>query len=301
MKCFYHGADLDGECSGAIVKKAYAEAECIPVDYGDEVPWGELCPNEKVFVVDFSWDAEVMLRLHRVSRLVWIDHHITAINACVGLRLGGLQEVGRAACELTWEYLFGHLRKAPLAVWLLGRYDVWDESNPRWRSEILPFQLGMRLHDASPDRQMDFWTYYLGQNGHELVEATRKNGEVILKSQMQEERESALRTAFDAVLPGVAGLPDLRVCAMVTNRKGSRQFEAVFDPVRHDAMCALTLMPGGWTVSLYAPEYHGPVDLYATEYGGGGHARACGFRCVGFPLMQVGPLGSGGTTGGGAE
>ena len=38
MKCFYHSADLDGHCSGAIVKMVYPECELIGINYGDKFP-----------------------------------------------------------------------------------------------------------------------------------------------------------------------------------------------------------------------------------------------------------------------
>ena len=54
MKCFFHSVDLDGHCSGAIVKKAYPECEMIGINYGDSFPWGVIGPGEKVVMVDFS-------------------------------------------------------------------------------------------------------------------------------------------------------------------------------------------------------------------------------------------------------
>ena len=38
MKCFYHSADLDGQCSGAIVKLARPDCELVGIDYGDPFP-----------------------------------------------------------------------------------------------------------------------------------------------------------------------------------------------------------------------------------------------------------------------
>lgn len=36
---FYHSADLDGFCSGAIIKYSFPECELIPINYGDTFPW----------------------------------------------------------------------------------------------------------------------------------------------------------------------------------------------------------------------------------------------------------------------
>ena len=40
--CLYHRSDLDGHCSGAIVKYFIPEAKLIGIEYGDEIPWKEL-------------------------------------------------------------------------------------------------------------------------------------------------------------------------------------------------------------------------------------------------------------------
>jgi len=46
MKCFYHSVDLDGHCSGAIVKRAYPDCEMIGINYGDKFPWQQVYEGE---------------------------------------------------------------------------------------------------------------------------------------------------------------------------------------------------------------------------------------------------------------
>jgi len=65
MKCFYHSADLDGHCSGAIVKLRHPNCEMWPIDYGDEFPWDKIRWNETIYMVDFSLEPfEDMITLH---------------------------------------------------------------------------------------------------------------------------------------------------------------------------------------------------------------------------------------------
>ena len=84
MKCFYHSADLDGHCSGAMIKMAYPECEMIGINYGDEFPWESIpcgC-GEKIFMVDFSLQPYQKMRkldIH-ADPLIWIDHHKSAID-----------------------------------------------------------------------------------------------------------------------------------------------------------------------------------------------------------------------------
>jgi len=143
MKCFYHSADLDGKCSGAIVRSMW-ECELIGINYGDAFPWDSIEPGETVVMVDFCLQPfSEMVRLNELAELVWIDHHVSAIReaeACgFEARLAQVLEVGRAGCELAWEHYVG--TEVPKAVRLLGRYDVWDHADP----EVWPFTYGMRF------------------------------------------------------------------------------------------------------------------------------------------------------------
>ena len=49
-KCFYHSKDLDGWCSGAIVKKAHPDCVMIGIDYGDSFPWGEVSKDDIIVI-----------------------------------------------------------------------------------------------------------------------------------------------------------------------------------------------------------------------------------------------------------
>lgn len=120
MKCFYHGIDLDGKMSGAIVRHFEPECEMFPINYGDQFPWHKIKENEKVYMVDFSLQPfGHMEHLVKECRLNWIDHHEVAIEDAgktgINDSLDGVHlEVGIGACQLTWEYFSD--RPVPLPV-----------------------------------------------------------------------------------------------------------------------------------------------------------------------------------------
>ena len=74
--CIYHSRDLDGWMSGAIVRLAYSATNFIGWDYGKEIP--DLSDYDKIVMVDISFPKEVMQSI--ASKLIWIDHHISAIK-----------------------------------------------------------------------------------------------------------------------------------------------------------------------------------------------------------------------------
>ena len=80
MKCFYHSTDLDGRCSGALIKWRHPECELIGIDYGQAFPWHLVDSGECVWMVDFCLQPhEDMIRLARKCDLIWINHHKTSI------------------------------------------------------------------------------------------------------------------------------------------------------------------------------------------------------------------------------
>ena len=162
MKCFYHSADLDGHCSGAIIKMVYPKCEMFGINYGEAFPWVEIEKGELVFMVDFSLQPfkPDMNRLDNICHLVWIDHHQTAITEAGNefWKIDGKKlKSGVGACQLVWKYLTQRIvpglvsngGKMPLFVKLLAEYDVWNHSDPR----TLSFQYGMRQQKSTlPDK-----------------------------------------------------------------------------------------------------------------------------------------------------
>src|ERR1700678_3200365 len=114
MICVYHNKDLDGYCSGAIVKLRYPAAKLIGFDYGMTLPMEEIPEGEPIIMIDVSLPMQQMYELaaHSHWQLTWIDHHISAINAWEKeisqgeIFLKAVLQDGISACEGGWKYLF---------------------------------------------------------------------------------------------------------------------------------------------------------------------------------------------------
>lgn len=278
MKCFYHSADLDGICSGAIVKYAFPECEMIGIDYGDDFPWDRLEDEETIYMVDFSLQPiEEMKRLASLVDLVWVDHHESKIvdEPKLGIQIEGIRKVGEAGCELAWDCCMGGLR--PETVRLLGRYDVWDHADPK----VLPFQYGMRSLGLDPESPT--WTILFENIDREdTLDSVVAAGEAILKYIEADNAKYAQEHAFWLNFEGYR--------AVVINRGGANTqlFERVADPVLEDIMIAFVLKKDKWAVSLYS-EKNGPdVSKIAKKHGGGGHRHAAGFVCKKLPFTIPG-------------
>ena len=268
MKCFYHKSDLDGHCSGALIKLKNPECEMIGVDYADYVRDFKVQMGETVYVVDFRFPMDEMVWLSAFAKLHWIDHHKSSIEEArdIGFLASGgqLLVIGQAACELVWEYLCPD-EKPPVPVWLLGRYDVWDHEDER----VMPFQWGMRnFPDTLPD-QMVFWADVIRSPTYftEII----NTGRTLLKYQQVQDAKYAKGMAYEAEFEGV------RAIIMNKAYANSKAFDAVYDPEKHDIMVFFAIKPGQYKYTLFCDKPDIDVSEIAKRYGGGGHRGAAGF------------------------
>ena len=274
MLCFYHSADLDGHCAGASVKHFVPDVELIGINYGDEFPWGKV-RGQQVYMVDFSLQPfDQMIRLkEEASRLIWIDHHKSAIEEWqkVGCPyINGIRRDGTGACALVWEY-FDHV--VPEAVRLLAEYDVWNHTDPC----TLPFQWGLRMEETRPGINMDFWQYLFTLKKTQLMPWFEK-GRLLLKYQAQENEKYIRAAAFETTL---GGAPCIAVNKMLTN---SQLFDSVWDATKYAMMITFGWRKGQWTVSLYSTREDVDCSAIAKKHGGGGHKGAAGFQCMSLPF-----------------
>lgn len=282
MKCFFHSNDLDGRCSGALVKLKYPDCEMIGIDYGDDFPWNSIGKNEPVFMVDFSLQPfEQMLLLDSSCNLIWIDHHKTAIEEAKKHHSFHLDRHyiydGIGACRLVWDFLFFHTN-VPLFVKLLSEYDVWDHSDPR----TLPFQNGMKVHNTSPENQ-DFWRSLFD---YEQVVHIINVGEYILRYQKITNENYCETCVFEIDFDGLKCIAGNKAFA------NSQTFDSMWDSKKYDAMLTFIFQRDKWKVSLYSDREDIDVSTLAKKHGGGGHKGAAGFTCENLPfdLRKAKPL-----------
>lgn len=289
MIVIYHSADLDGVCSAAICTKKYPEATLIGYDYWQELPWDQLPPNQDIIMVDVSVNMPEMVNLAVHSNsLTWIDHHASAIKEfeqslidyphwVEDHRFTSVLEIGKAGCELAWEYLFPN-EPMPKAVKLLGTYDVFRQDNAEyWNWSVLPFQWGMRL--ITRTKVEDFDPFLLMDNEvaedriQDYIDTIMEQGSTVLQYQQQQD-EAAMRGAFEVEFQG------LRAIACNIKGVGSLAFNSVYDPEKHDLMVAFGFGHGKWAFSLRTTHEHVDVSVIAKQFGGGGHKAAAGFAVL---------------------
>lgn len=272
-----HSADLDGLCSQAVAKKALGDtADYLGWDYSDDIP--DTSKYLRVYLIDISFPPEEMKKL--MSRLVWIDHHFSAIKDNPTY-YGGLRIDGVAACRLAWQWFFGNAKATkedyltrkvtePLAVTLLGEHDIWNHTDEK----TLPFQYGMQAIET-PD-----WETLLTSEAtpaHGFAYQKEYMDDVLVKGRAIEQYLKVTNAQLSNECGYDADFEGLKFRVLNTPQKGSLQFDASIKE-HHDGCLRYYWDGQKWGCSLYGVAHKKDIDLsvIAKKYGGGGHRGAAG-------------------------
>lgn len=291
MICIYHNRDMDGYASGAIVKLKYPEAKLIGWDYAEEMPDFKQFYGEDVIMIDITFPiGKIKNLLEVVNHLTIIDHHIGIFKDIVkefsitdsesaqklehiAPKFRYVYQLGRAACEIGWEYFFPD-KPIPYGITLLGRYDTWRKNEGNWEEETLPFQMFMRLQCNSAKNFPEWLFIEDSLNVYNIGDGVR-TGKKILEYQRMENAKYA-KGAFERDFGG------LRAICLNTNLFSSQVFDTVYDEAKHDVMIPFCYQHGQWKCSIYSTKDEIDCSQLAKARGGGGHKGAAGFEVKNF-------------------
>lgn len=301
----YHRADFDGLFSGAITKMFVTlrdpstEVTMHPWDYGDPVP--EIDPDtDQLYIVDLS-----VKELMDHPKLVWIDHHKSAISD-YSPEIPGYRIDGVAAQRLCWQYFTNPYNMLPVkedyvsrnviepeAIRLAGEYDIWDHRDPA----VMEFQYGLHSEEWSLDKlTKNFLTPFL-DGKHQLLKNDIKNicdhGRIAMQWHRQFALESLKENGYIVRFEGLTFH-----CLASCHTRGTTWFPSEGIASEADAlMCWRYNGDGVARFGLYHRPGHEFHDLsaIAKKYGGGGHAGACGFeidvaQCVELGILKLGKV-----------
>lgn len=283
MICFYHN-DNDGHASGAVVRKYYEDCcrgkydvanrrqylplKMFEINYGMPIPWKEITRNERVVIVDFSFEPDDVERLLSLTEdVVWIDHHETALVELEEFDLWGLRRIGTAACELAWEFFFKD-EPTPPAIQLVGDYDVWKFD---YGDKTICFKYGMDIYNFDPGTKegWDRWIWLFSNNEYTTDYYIQQG--LPIKKYTEAHNEKYLNSlGFYADFEGYNA-----ICCnkALTN---SWLFDTI-DLSTFDLQLFFSFDGKGYRYSLYTPHEHVHCGKIAERFGGGGHQGAAGF------------------------
>lgn len=297
MKCLYH-SDQDGECSGFWVKYFEKNGELsyddfILAKYEMELPLNKIKKDEKVIIVDFSFEPDEMKELmKKTENIVWIDHHKTAIDKYKDFPFDfpGIRMVGYGACYLTWLYFSRNFKPAmtakeiervyqeecPRFTRLISDRDVWKHEF----KESSTFYLGLQAENTHPTSKIWMSMNFSNSEVNDIID----DGQVIEKYRDNQANSYVQQWSKEYKWLG-------HKCLMMNlGPSGSEMFGDVSKTDEYDILVpfAMDMKSDMWRVSLYAGHNKKKIDVgeIAKKFGGGGHAGASGFQCKKLPWLE---------------
>jgi oligoribonuclease NrnB/cAMP/cGMP phosphodiesterase (DHH superfamily) len=293
--CVYHSIDLDGWMSAAIVKhwwnnmpemkSSEDKLDFIGYNYGQPIP--DLSSYEKVIMVDISFPVSHMVLLR--NKLIWIDHHISAINSNKGVHgkfpeINGLTDTKFAACELIWKYFFPN-ENMPEIVRLLGRYDCFGHKGTDEELKVLEFQYGARQCITNYEDAYNYLHNCLIQEGQIIENSILLNGKCIYEYLCTDAKQSYkngfslfLREPLSTCIKDPSDFPERKFICINKERFNPINFGIDYHADGYDgAACFNRRSDGNWTFSLYNDNGLVDCSVIAKTFGGGGHKGAAGF------------------------
>lgn len=312
----YHDADFDGKLSREVclhwLRKLHTQATLHDYgwDYGRPVPrpHGALQGidgwefYDQIYIVDLSVD-ELMVRTDLRDKIVWIDHHASAIKkwdesgpeVFHGYRIDGV-----AACRLCWQWFLRDRHRIkevsvmrlpaksdfvarsvsePTLIRLAGEYDIWDLRDP----DAKALQFGLRAVEERDLKVLIELQFIGADDGNLLLNSCLDTGHAI-KAYCDRQNDE-----YSAAYSQTIQWEGLTFCALNIGQRGNSDLLRGGLKPEHQACLAWRWDGKQAYMSLYHVEGHTDIDLslIATKYGGGGHKGACGFRCTLGRLSEI--------------
>lgn len=267
----YHGNCADGFSAAWCFWRKYGPgADYVPGVYQQDPPD---VTGRDVCLVDFSYKRAVVERmLEQANSVTLIDHHKTAIEDLQPLfmqdswtgepkQLAHFTDLNRSGATLAWDYLFpGEDR--PLLLGHIEDRDLWRFRLPGTR-EIQAFVFS---HEYS----FELWDKLMSADQVELLKMTAA-GAAIERKHHKDVAELVAVCKRRMVIGGydvpVASLPYTLVSDAAHLMAQGAPFAACYWDT-----------PDGRVFGLRATDEGVDVSEVAKQYGGGGHAKAAGFK-----------------------
>lgn len=265
--CLYHN-DADGRASAAIVRRAFGkDVGLYEINYGELTPWKLIDSASKVIIVDFTLPYQDMSDIASNKELIWIDHHISAMNALEAISDSwkGIRDSSEAACVLTWRFFFP-TKPVPKGITLIGDRDIWRMAE----ADSKAFYHGLRQFSTHPENDT-LWQPILDDN-QDFIEGLVKKGEVLLQSYLKYLHGYIKRYAFAVTFEGYKTL--------CVNRPGEGELIEMICSMGYEiAYCYVDTSVNNhlMTIVMIGSRVL-DVSKVAEKFGGGGHKGAAGFR-----------------------
>lgn len=277
----YHGGCSDGFCAAWVFHARYPNATFLPVRYGEEPPVEAFDISRPLYIVDFSYPADVLIKLatNRKTLLVILDHHKTAQEALsdIGPKLSAVGcdtvyiffDMNKSGGRLAWEYLHGPGKAVPLLVQYTEDRDLWRHAL-HLTKEV---NAGLRTYPMT----FDAWNMIFNTPVSDIVLA----GEAVLRA--EEQTINSFVSKAHPVMIGGIEVKAVNTTTLISEIAGALAKGAPFGATYFDTGNGLRI----WSLRSDRDGANTDVSAIAMLYGGGGHRNAAGFQQPVPPVFHV--------------
>lgn len=262
----YHSNCFDGFGAAWVCRKALEKegpVTYIPAKYGDAAPDVH---GEYVWIVDFSYPNDVLLKLAEDNNVTVLDHHKTAQANCEGLpiSIACTFDMNRSGAMLAWNHFFP-TQTAPLLIQYIQDRDLWKWELPDSREVSATIASYPRIFEVYDELCADLADH---NDGRLMVIA---EGVAILRFERQKVEEMCSEVKMvdlgDGLIPAVNVPYNFgSLCGEFLNTVLTNCPYAAYYFDRADGEQQWGLRSRGFDVSEVAK-----------RFGGGGHKQASGF------------------------
>lgn len=269
--CIYHGNCADGFGAATIIHKVFGgDIDFHPGFYGKEAPD---VAGRDVIIVDFSYKRDVMMEIISKARKVLVlDHHKSAESELAGLQSTSEDvevyfDMNRSGAQMAWDYFYPELPTPKLIQHIQDR-DLWRFKLPGTRE----------IQAALFSYEYDFNIWLEMLDSDELVQTLFNDGVAIERKHFKDIAEMLKVSQREMTIGGVT-VPAANLPYTYASDAGnimSRELNT-FAATYYDTANSRSF-------SLRSAENGMDVSEIASQYGGGGHKHAAGFRV---PLSEL--------------
>lgn len=274
--CIYHGNCADGFGAALVVRAALGrDVVFIPGTYQNPPPF-EQVEGKNVLIVDFSFKRGVMDAIADLANnMLIIDHHKSAIADLKGwpsernaLRAGSVEhllDVRYSGAALAWQWFFP-MEPLPLLLYHIQQRDLWREESSDW-------QATRNVSAAIFSHPYDFDLWWQWLKNPMAFQELMKEGVAIERKHFKDIRELLPQVTRRMNIGGhnvpVANLPYIFSSDAGHILARGEPFAACYMDTKEHRVFSLRSSKEDEAVD---------VQAVAVKYGGGGHAKAAGFR-----------------------
>lgn len=256
----YHANCYDGfgaACSAW--NKFGKDATYLPVSYDKPIP--ELKDATEIYILDFSYDSDILLKLAQTAKVVVLDHHKTAeekLKPLVGqINPSVIFDMNKSGALLSWEY-FHPNAPVPLLISYISDRDLWQ----------FKLEGSKEVHAALVSLPMNFDVW-----NNLDIETLITEGKACIRFQNQLVEKIVEKS-------WVTKIDNYDVPVVNTSCSWSEVGHALLNKYPNAKFAASFTTFNNITMWSLRSEGEFDVSSIAKKYGGGGHKNAAGFNVV---------------------